>query len=211
MSDVTQILDRVQQSDPTAAAELLPLVYDELRALAAAPPKLSPTENLLAYVSRETGQSEVSVASFRGFQGKKLLSHGGREPLLWRRDGSELFLFSPDGRTRMSVMIHRQGVVEASDPKKVFDPPEFVSGGAIDIAPDGNRFLMVQLAPEERGIQTRLRPSALVIENWFEEIRQRQCSAPRSLIAALTPSWAKLGWARCIAPEIPSRAARSRP
>ena len=35
MSDVTHILDRVQQGDPHAAEELLPLVYDELRRLAA--------------------------------------------------------------------------------------------------------------------------------------------------------------------------------
>ena len=35
MSDVTRILDRVQQGDPTAAEELLPLVYGELRKLAA--------------------------------------------------------------------------------------------------------------------------------------------------------------------------------
>ena len=36
MSEVTQILDQIQQGDPQAAAELLPLVYDELRRLAAA-------------------------------------------------------------------------------------------------------------------------------------------------------------------------------
>jgi len=35
MSDVTRILDRVEQGDPRAAEELLPLVYDELRKLAA--------------------------------------------------------------------------------------------------------------------------------------------------------------------------------
>ena len=34
MSDVTRILDRVQQGDPKAAEELLPLVYEELRKLA---------------------------------------------------------------------------------------------------------------------------------------------------------------------------------
>jgi RNA polymerase sigma factor (TIGR02999 family) len=34
VSDVTRILDRVQQGDPKAAEELLPLVYDELRRLA---------------------------------------------------------------------------------------------------------------------------------------------------------------------------------
>ena len=35
MSDVTHILNLVQQGDPKAAEELLPLVYDELRRLAA--------------------------------------------------------------------------------------------------------------------------------------------------------------------------------
>lgn len=35
MSDVTHILDRVQQGDPKAAEELVPLVYEELRKLAA--------------------------------------------------------------------------------------------------------------------------------------------------------------------------------
>ena len=36
MADVTQILSAIETGDPRAAAELLPLVYDELRKLAAA-------------------------------------------------------------------------------------------------------------------------------------------------------------------------------
>jgi len=35
MSDVTRILEQIQQGDPLAADQLLPLVYDELRRLAA--------------------------------------------------------------------------------------------------------------------------------------------------------------------------------
>lgn len=35
MNDVTQILSRIESGDPTAAEQLLPLVYDELRQLAA--------------------------------------------------------------------------------------------------------------------------------------------------------------------------------
>ena len=35
MSEFTQILERVEQGDPKAAAELLPVVYEELRRLAA--------------------------------------------------------------------------------------------------------------------------------------------------------------------------------
>src|SRR5438309_12011572 len=35
MSDVTHILSAIEQGDPSAAEQLLPLVYDELRKLAA--------------------------------------------------------------------------------------------------------------------------------------------------------------------------------
>lgn len=35
MNDVTQILSQIEQGDPSAAEQLLPLVYDELRKLAA--------------------------------------------------------------------------------------------------------------------------------------------------------------------------------
>src|SRR4249919_3172983 len=35
MSDVTRILSQIEQGDPQAAEQLLPLVYDELRKLAA--------------------------------------------------------------------------------------------------------------------------------------------------------------------------------
>jgi RNA polymerase sigma factor (TIGR02999 family) len=36
MADVTQILSQIEQGDPSAANQLLPLIYDELRKLAAA-------------------------------------------------------------------------------------------------------------------------------------------------------------------------------
>ena len=36
MSDVTRILSQIEEGDPSAAEQLLPLVYDELRRLAAA-------------------------------------------------------------------------------------------------------------------------------------------------------------------------------
>ena len=36
MTDVTQILSQIESGDPSAAEQLLPLVYNELRKLAAA-------------------------------------------------------------------------------------------------------------------------------------------------------------------------------
>ena len=40
MADVTRILSALEQGDPQAAEQLLPLVYDELRRLAALEPKV---------------------------------------------------------------------------------------------------------------------------------------------------------------------------
>ena len=47
MSDVTQILERVSQGDGSAAGELLPLVYEELRRLAAHKMSLQPAGQTL--------------------------------------------------------------------------------------------------------------------------------------------------------------------
>jgi plasmid stabilization system protein ParE len=38
MNDVTRILSAIEQGDPSAAGQLLPLIYDELRKLAAHKP-----------------------------------------------------------------------------------------------------------------------------------------------------------------------------
>src|SRR5262245_59096065 len=47
MTEVTQLLNAIDQGDPHAAARLLPLVYDELRRLAAARLAAEPSGNTL--------------------------------------------------------------------------------------------------------------------------------------------------------------------
>jgi RNA polymerase sigma factor (TIGR02999 family) len=77
MSDVTRILSAIEQGDPQAAEKLLPLVYDELRRLAAqrmAAEKPGQTlqatalvhEAYLKLVNSETGQHWNSRAHFFG-------------------------------------------------------------------------------------------------------------------------------------------------
>lgn len=59
MSDVTQILSQIEAGDGQAAEKLLPLVYDELRKLAAeAMRRISPaciTAVSVSYASRRSG------------------------------------------------------------------------------------------------------------------------------------------------------------
>jgi RNA polymerase sigma factor (TIGR02999 family) len=73
MSDVTRILSAIEQGDPRAAAQLLPLVYDELRQLAAqklAQEKLGQTLEATALVHeaylRLVGSTEARSYQDRG-------------------------------------------------------------------------------------------------------------------------------------------------
>jgi RNA polymerase sigma factor (TIGR02999 family) len=73
MSEVTQILSAIEQGDPHAAAQLLPLVYDELRQLAAAKlaqeksgQTLQPTALVHEAYLRLVGQPEEQQWNGRG-------------------------------------------------------------------------------------------------------------------------------------------------
>ena len=60
MSDVTRVLSRIDQGDPHAAEQLLSLVYDELRKLAAQKPESTPLRRRLFLSSRPTPQRAES-------------------------------------------------------------------------------------------------------------------------------------------------------
>ena len=62
MSDVTRILSAIEQGDPHAAAQLLPLVYDELRQLAAR-----------TLAQEKPGQTlQATVILIGGFRGREM-------------------------------------------------------------------------------------------------------------------------------------------
>ena len=61
MTEVTRILDQIQQGDARAAAQLLPLVYEKLRKLAAQKMvQESPGQTLTATDAQFNGASSVS-------------------------------------------------------------------------------------------------------------------------------------------------------
>lgn len=45
--------------------------------------------------------------------------------------------------------------------------------GAYDVAPDSERFLMMQRADHSSSSNHVARPNALLVQNWFEEFRGR--------------------------------------
>jgi hypothetical protein len=92
---------------------------------------------------------------------------GGREPR-WGRDGRELFYVNGD--EMMAVQIETSPSFRAGVPKLLF---EGRYGFGYDVAPDGKRFLMVKPGPTEPARTV----DALVVVNWFEEVRRRGANA----------------------------------
>jgi serine/threonine protein kinase/Tol biopolymer transport system component len=125
-------------------------------------PTLSPDGRWLAYVSNESGNSQVYVRPFPNVDSAKftISAAGGLEPL-WRRDGAELFFRNPQG-DMFAVSIGRGREFEASAPRLLFSRPglriqEYFR--SYDVHPDGQRFLMLSTGASKAS-------SFKVILNW---------------------------------------------
>ena len=133
---------------------------------------VSPDGTLAAYVSNETGSSEVYVRGFPEPVGKWRISvDGGRNPR-WSPSGDELYFArsAPGPDSVFAVSVRRDPETSFGDPELLFAT---VIDGGWDVGPDG-RFLVSQGADgdavdEGSGGELRF----LVVLNWFEEIRDR--------------------------------------
>ena len=127
--------------------------------------QFSPDGHWIAYTSNETGQSEIYVIPFplSSSGGKWMVSRGGGVQPRWRRNGKELFYISPDSKM-MAVAVNSQPVFQAGTPRALFQTNIVDTGirtGPMswDIAPDGNRFLIITEAPGDAS-------SLTVVLNW---------------------------------------------
>src|SRR5262249_17781862 len=103
--------------------------------------RFSPNGHWVAYVSDQTGQSEVWVRPFQGPGSPiRVSSSGGFDPV-WSRDGKELF-YEMDGKL-MSVEVTAQGSdLNVKQPRALFKGGFMPGRGGYDVSPDG-RFLMI--------------------------------------------------------------------
>ncbi|UWZ82380.1 protein kinase domain-containing protein [Occallatibacter riparius] len=110
--------------------------------------QFSPDGRWLAYTSNESGQGEVYVIPFPQSGGAKwLVSRGGGVLPRWRRDGKKLFYISADSRM-MEVDVTTRPVFRSGTPRPLFQTNIVDTGirsGPMswDVAPDGNRFLII--------------------------------------------------------------------
>jgi Tol biopolymer transport system component len=132
--------------------------------------KLSPDGRWIAYVSDESGRPEVYVQPFpvsADRAGKHLISNGGGDEPIWRRDGRELFY--RNGRNVMAADITPGAVFKASAAKKLFEANFAGLNGAgyrWDVTGDGKRFLIKVV-----GGEIAQEPVTLVL-NWTAGLRK---------------------------------------
>jgi len=147
---------------------LLATPYNERNA------ELSPDGRWMAYESDDSGRYEVYVRPFPDVEAdrRQVSNLGGGRPL-WSRDGRELFYLEPGSPDRlMSVEVDLSGDTfsfGARTPlmewpyRGIVTPP----GRPYDVSPDGRRFLAIR-----EGAGDGDRPSIIIVQNWFEEVRR---------------------------------------
>ena len=92
-----------------------------------------------------------------------------RHASLWAPDGRELFYRRDDAL--MAVPVQTEPSFTQGTPEVLFEGPYVLGPGRnYDVAPDGQRFLMIT---EGGGAEdTSAAPTIIVVQNWFEELRR---------------------------------------
>ena len=134
--------------------------------------EISPDGRWLAYESNASGQFEIYVRPFPNVEdGQWLISSGRGARPLWSPDGRELFYLAPGARL-MAVpveTVQTEASFAHGKPEEVFRgyyvPGGISIGRSYDIAPDGERFLMIK---ESGNDSTEF----ILVQNWFEELKR---------------------------------------
>jgi hypothetical protein len=154
-------------------------------------PSISPTGTWIAYVSDETGQNEIHVDHFPDLRGKQTISTGGGRDPVWSLDGSELFYRDLRG-IRMMVVPFDIDTAVVGEARVAFELPESTGlsegnysrpeagnqagGTPFDLAPDGQRFLMVRRGAAS-AVDASAPPEIILVQNW-SAVLQRLVPTP---------------------------------
>ena len=138
----------------------------------------SPDGNWLAYLSGQPGTGHIYVQPFpaTGEIRQVTLQPGVAWPV-WSADGTELFYrrdISATQSTVVSVDVDVDGgfTFGVERPLPLEEWSRTTGLRNFDVMPDGQRFLMTFEADQPDRAEP-VRPAINIVENWFEELRQR--------------------------------------
>ena len=132
-------------------------------------PAFSPDGNWLAYMSEETGRSEVHVRPYPAGEPAYLISNDGGKAPAWSPNGEQLF-YLVGGRRVMVVDIPGGSISAHNRPRMLFERLYLNTDPirSYDVSPDGDRFVIGRLVRQEPKPVTRIN----IILNWFEELAE---------------------------------------
>ncbi|MHC4085999.1 MAG: protein kinase domain-containing protein [Planctomycetota bacterium] len=133
-------------------------------------PIFSPDGHWLAYVSDESGQSEIYLREYPDIRQRWPVPTRGATNPVWSRDGRELYYISDN--SMMAVKLTSEPDFPIGAPEPLFELPNvIVSRGRrlvrnydVSDSNDG-RFLMVKRCDDAKD-------QLVVVRNWFEELKQ---------------------------------------
>jgi eukaryotic-like serine/threonine-protein kinase len=138
-------------------------------------PELSPDGHLMAYVSNESGASELYVQTYPGSGAKiRVSTNGGREPI-WTSNGRELVYrsFTREGQQFFSATVRSASPLTIDAPRLLFEAKagEYDATAperSWDAGADGRKFLL------SRPVESTERPVGVVqvVLNWTDELKR---------------------------------------
>lgn len=129
----------------------------------------SPDDQWLAYLSNETGETEVYLQAFDSgavphlFGKRQRISDDGASLIRWRADGREIFYLDKHNWVTAVSVRRLNGELTSGKPQKLFLLKSFDTSGAVatgyDVSADGRRFIIAD--PLMAG-----NTEFVIIENW---------------------------------------------
>jgi serine/threonine-protein kinase len=141
-------------------------------------PDISPDGRWIAYVSNESGRTEVYVQPFPDLGARHQISTDGGTAPAWSRDGRELFYTTTTTLGGQASVTKMMAVSVRLTPTFVASPPRMLFEGRYgataivrpyDVSPDGQRFLMVK----QRERPPLFASQMILVQNWVDELKAR--------------------------------------
>ena len=165
----------LERRDDGSGYEAVPFLQTPFSEAGAA---FSPNEKWVAYVSNESGRYEVYVRSFPDGGGKQQVSVNGGGGPRWSQAGE---IFYVENTTLVAVTVSTGPTLAVGQPLPLFSSQELGVAGRIptyDVTPDSQKFVLREVAETEASAEAdpadRPRPSIRMVQNWYEEFRDRE-------------------------------------
>ena len=122
--------------------------------------RFSADSRYVAYASNETGREEIYIEAVPPAKGSVKVSQGGGMTPRWGSMSRELFFYAED-RSLMVADVHLEPTLSAGAPRQVTPSDILPDRRDFEVSPDGQRFLVRQLAGDAQDT-----PITVVL-NWW--------------------------------------------